>query len=142
MFLKSFLVFLISSVSMAGVVTVDTSVKCRVTDTEAPIQSFNFDLYATGFPMAGVAMFSGMFEADTPGLNSRKTRGHIYTSVLNGNLFHTANSNSLENINYELKVGTDGYKAGEIYTGELTLKIEGLLAPSDDTTYNVSCKLK
>lgn len=55
------------------------SVQCRGTDQ--PIGRFNFDLYATGHPMGGVTMFTGIYEIDDESAaNTRVCKsGHIDT---------------------------------------------------------------
>lgn len=141
--MKLLLVFIAlnASLARASAVKANTSVMCISTDQNAVIRSFAFDLYATGFPMAGVGMFSGIFEADAPGLNCHTTRGHITTSIFNQKLQHHATSDCLDDIEFILNVDTDIYKANEIYGGTLLYRI---IMPIENSKYkelSVNCHM-
>lgn len=125
--------------AQAGLIESVVSVKCLIKDKSFEIQAFSFDLYATGFPMAGVGMYSGIFEAEAPGLNCHIIRGHIYTATQNGNLLHRADSNCLQNIDYIANVTTSIYESGHSYDGTLSYRTNGPLGSSAYKTASMTC---
>lgn len=130
-----------SLASSAAIVKVDTSIKCLVQDQSFEIKTFSFDLYATGFPMAGVGMYSGMFEAEAPGLNCHKLRGHIYSGIKNGNFYYSANSNCLENLEFNVIVMTSFYSSNQSYEGKLEYRELLPLGSSAYRSAPITCHL-
>lgn len=133
---------LLAPVAQASILKPDASVSCHVKDDGAELTSFSFDLYATGFPMAGARMYSGMFEAEAPGLSCRKVRGHIYSGVDNGNFSYRASSNCLEDRDFRVVVMTSFYEPDRLYDGQLSYRTNGPLGPSAYKTVSISCQLE
>jgi hypothetical protein len=130
-----------SLASSAAIVKVDTSVRCLVQDQTFEIKTFSFDLYATGFPMAGAGMYSGMFEAEAPGINCHKLRGHIYSGIQNGNFYYNANSNCLENLEFNVIVMTSFYSSNQSYEGKLEYREILPLGSSAYRSAPITCHL-
>jgi len=129
-----------ASMSLALSLKPDTSVKCVAPDASAEVKNFSFDLYATGFPMGGVAMFSGMFEAEAQ-LDCRTLRGHIYTTYVNKHLEQKATSECLDTYEFVLDVPTDLYKVGVTYNSTLSYRQMGPFEPPTYKTVAMNCQL-
>ncbi len=134
--------FLAGLEARAALLKPDTSVKCVAKEENSEIKTFSFDLYATGFPMAGIGMFSGMFEAEAPGWNCSLLRGHLYTGFSENHLQHTARSHCLDSYDFVLNVGTSFYKKGEVYAGALLFRKRGPFESVHYQTRSVSCELQ
>src|SRR4051812_10284358 len=72
----------LTSMANAAALVPNTSVSCKAISSEAI--EYKFDLYATGHPMGGVTMFSGMFELN--GLFCKTLRGFVTTTPASGSL--------------------------------------------------------
>jgi hypothetical protein len=106
------------------------------------IESFDFDLYATGHPMGGVTMFTGLFQVKGTGLVCGETsKGHLVTlPPKNGNLNFSGTLNCAQKQEFLLDVNTPLFHRGQIYEGTLAFRSISAFGPGPWTTQIVHCK--
>lgn len=112
-------VCLLSIKSFANTVKPIVSVACSA--PESLITEFSFDLYATGHPMGGATMFTGMFEIKSEAIAC--FRGHLRTMVpKEGKLQFNGNLECASKYEVSLSVNTLHFNEGVPYPSILSYR--------------------
>lgn len=132
-----------TTISGATAFAISPVLSVRCDSENQRITQFSFDLYATGHPMGGVTMFSGMFEAKSNGLQACGSRsvGPIDTlPSKNGKLNFIARANCLNEEEFYLIVDTEKFRTGDVYSGVLSYRTTEPLGTEPWVTQPVQCR--